>query len=200
MAANNIKKIPILFFITYLIVFSVCAVSPFDRTVWIIENLPIVIIVLTLVFTYKFYQFSNFSYFLMMFLIILHTIGGHYTFERAPFDFVTNLFGFSRNNYDRVAHFVVGFYAYPIAELLLTKKLVKNKIMLFIVPITIIFTVASAYEILEWVSALFSTETTGTFVLGMQGDIWDAQKDMLADGLGAVVGVVLFFSRRLRNE
>ncbi len=30
--------------------------------------------------------------------------------------------------------------------------------------------------------------------LGSQGDIWDAQKDMLADTLGAIAATSLFFS------
>jgi putative membrane protein len=29
-------------------------------------------------------------------------------------------------------------------------------------------------------------------VLGSQGDVWDAQKDMLADGLGAVFALGVF--------
>ena len=33
----------------------------------------------------------------------------------------------------------------------------------------------------------------GIEVLASQGDIWDAQKDILMDTIGAIVGVVLFF-------
>ena len=51
---------------------------------WIAENLPIVLIVLTLTVLYiKNIQFSNLSYLLMSCLIFMHTIGGHYTFERV---------------------------------------------------------------------------------------------------------------------
>jgi putative membrane protein len=31
-------------------------------------------------------------------------------------------------------------------------------------------------------------------VLGSQGDVWDAQKDMLADTLGAVAVIPVFFA------
>ena len=33
----------------------------------------------------------------------------------------------------------------------------------------------------------------GIEVLGSQGDIWDAQKDMLADTLGAISPLILLF-------
>lgn len=45
-------------------------------------------------------------------LIILHAIGGHYTFERVPFVQVSGFFDFTRNHYDRLAHFRVG-NSYP---------------------------------------------------------------------------------------
>ena len=39
----------------------------------------------------------------------------------------------------------------------------------------------------------------GAAFLGSQGDIWDAQKDMLADGLGSIVAVLLFWAIRARE-
>ena len=133
---------------------------------------------------------------MMAFLIFFHTIGGHYTFERVPFDFITNIFHFSRNHFDRMAHFTVGFYAYPIAEILYRKKLVKSKWVLFLFPIFAIFTVAANYEIIEWIYAALSNPAAGAAFLGSQGDIWDAQKDMLADGLGAIFATLFFFIKK----
>src|SRR3989344_923755 len=107
----------------YVVVFTLLAISPFSRDVWVAENLPIVLIVLYLVFLYwRGIQFSNTAYALMSVLIFMHTVGGHFTFERVPFDWFNDLFGFERNMYDRVAHFSVGFFAYPLAEYLPTEK------------------------------------------------------------------------------
>lgn len=191
-------KLPHILLTIYIILFTILAIHPYDREVWIAENLPIVGIVLILVFTYRYYQFSNTSYILMSFLIFLHTIGGHYTFERVPFDFITNLFHFQRNNYDRIAHFTVGFYAYAIAELLKNKKLTNSKFILYTYPILFIFTVAAVYELIEWIFAVSSNPTAGASFLGSQGDIWDAQKDMLADGLGSIFSVFLFWIKERR--
>ena len=54
--------------------------------------------------------------------LVSHTIGGHYTFANVPFGFVTELFGFERNHFDRIGHFSIGFYAYPLIELLTRKR------------------------------------------------------------------------------
>jgi len=171
----------------------VCAISPYDRAVWWAENIPVLVIVLILALITRGYRFSNTSYVLMAFFIILHTIGGHYTFERVPFNVVTEFFAFERNHYDRVAHFSVGLYAYPIAEVLMVKRLVHTRWIIALFPVFAIATVAGAYEIIEWQYALNSDPAAGIAVLGSQGDIWDAQKDILSDTLGALLAMVLFF-------
>ncbi len=176
----------------YFLVFAICAISPYDRTVWFAENLPMFFLIGTIVIISKYHKFSKLSYACMFILPILHTIGGHYTFERVPFEFITELFNFKRNHYDRIAHFSVGFYAYPIAEILLSKSLIANRYLSATCAITAIFTVASLYEIIEWLYAIYADSESGLAVLGSQGDIWDAQKDMLADGLGAILIITIF--------
>jgi putative membrane protein len=134
---------------------------------------------------------------MMLVLLVLHTIGGHYTFERVPFDFVTNLLGAQRNHYDRMAHFSVGFYAYAIAEVLYEKRLVRSRFVLISYPVLTIVAVAALYELFEWLYAVSADPSAKIAVLGSQGDIWDAQKDMLSDGLGAIVATAVF---ALRNR
>jgi len=178
----------------YLLLFIALGIAPYDRAVWVAENLPIVAIVALLVIIYRKQRFSDLAYVLMACLIFLHTIGGHFTFERVPFDFVSDLFGFERNHYDRIAHFTVGFYAFPCAELLLRRRLVNSKTILALFPVFFIVTVAAGYELFEWWYAVHADPAAGIAVLGSQGDIWDAQKDMLADSLGALAATGLFFA------
>jgi len=176
----------------YLATFTICAIHPYNRTVWFAENLPIVIIVAAVILISRKFRFSPMAYAMMTILPILHTIGGHFTFERVPFDWISQLFGFERNHYDRMAHFSVGFYAYPFAEYFWRKHCVRPYWLLLTVPICIIFTVAALYEVFEWQYAVLGDPEAGAAVLGSQGDQWDAQKDMLADGLGAITAMILF--------
>ena len=185
--------VPLLLLALYVLVFAACAIAPYDRTVWWAENIPVLVVVGLLVLVSRGYRFSDTSYVLMTVFIILHTIGGHYTFERVPFGAVSDFFGFERNHFDRVAHFSVGFYAYPIAEFLMRKRLVHTRWIVALFPVFAITTVAGVYEIIEWQYALNSDPAAGIAVLGSQGDIWDAQKDILADTLGALLAVGLFF-------
>jgi putative membrane protein len=177
----------------YIALFVVLAFGPVDRTVWFAENATVWLIVSPLVVLYVLdIRFSNTAYLLMSVLVYLHTIGGHYTFANVPFDWFTDFFGFERNHYDRIAHFTVGFYAYAIAEWLLVKRLVANRFLLITYPIFAIAMVAMTYEVVEWIAAATASSEVGTAYLGSQGDIWDAQKDMFLNVLGAIAAVVLF--------
>ena len=96
---------------------------PYDRATWWAENIPIVAVVTALVVLYvRGVRFSPLAYVLMAVLPYWHTVGGHYTFERVPFDWFDRAFGFQRNMYDRVGHFSVGFFAFGILEYLLRRR------------------------------------------------------------------------------
>jgi putative membrane protein len=178
----------------YVLLCAILAIAPLDRATWFVENLTVWIIVGVLLFLYaRGIRFSNTAYLLMSVLIFLHTIGGHYTFAEVPFGWVTDLFGFERNHFDRLAHFTVGFYAYPVAEWLFQKRLVANRFLLFTYPVFVIATIAMGYEFIEWIFAVNAAPDAAADYLGSQGDIWDAQKDMLADTLGALLATIFFF-------
>lgn len=194
------QRLPHVLLALYLILFVACAIDPYDRTTWWPENIPVLLIVVVLVRVYRRrIRLSNTAHLLMAVLVYMSTIGGYYTFERVPFGWVTDTFGFERNHYDRVAHFAVGLYAYAIAEVLWRLKLVRSLWVLLLFPVFSIFTMACLWEIMEWQYAVIKGGDSGIAFLGSQGDIWDAQKDMLADGLGAVCAV-LFFCRRHRTR
>lgn len=184
----------------YAVLFLFLAISPTDRLTWFAENLTVWIIVAVILVLYvRGIRFSALSYSLMFMLIYLHTIGGHFTFAQVPFGWVTDTFGFERNHFDRVAHFSVGFYAFPIMEWLQTKRLVVNRFLLFTYPVFTIATIAMSYEIIEWVYAAQAGGEAGIAYLGSQGDIWDAQKDMLADTLGAITVSIIYFLVRKKE-
>jgi putative membrane protein len=191
--ATQRQILPIVLVAAYVALFSALAIAPHDRAVWWVENIPIVAIAVTLAWLYvRGVRLSNLAYALMSVLLFMHTIGGYYTFERVPFDWVSRAFGWKRNHYDRVAHFSVGFYAYGIAELLVMRRLVARVWVAGLFGICAIGTIAALYEIIEWIYAALEGGSAGAAFLGSQGDVWDAQKDMLADILGAVFAVVLY--------
>ena len=188
------KYFPHSLLIAYLVEFIYLAYHPYDRAVWFTENMTIVPIVLLLIVLYICkIRFSNTAYALMSVLVFMHTYGGHYTFALAPFDWFNHMFGFERNMYDRVAHMTVGFYAYPMIEALIRYKVVNQKWFAYFASCMIIPAIAAFYEIFEWRYAIGENPEAGLAVLGSQGDIWDAQKDMLMDTIGGAIGTMLYF-------
>ncbi len=177
--------------VIFVVFFILLGISPVSREVWIAEIIPVVIIFFALVITFKKFRFSNVAYGLLGLWLFWHTVGGHYTFANVPFGWVNDFLGSERNHFDRVGHFVIGFYAFAMAEWLLRKKLCGFKLAV-IFSVFFIMSVAAAYEIIEWWYAFAEGGDAGVEFLGSQGDIWDAQKDMLSDTLGAITSLILF--------
>lgn len=183
---------PLLLLVLYLILMVWLAIEPYSRATWFAENLPVWIVVGLLLITYRSFRFSNLSYFLMFFFLCYHTIGGHYTFSRVPFDFFNDLIGSERNNFDRVGHFLVGVFAYPTAELFMRKGWVTGVKIAALVGFLAVSMWAGLYEVIEMIYAINYGGDQAADFLGSQGDIWDAQKDIAMDMLGAVLFGVLY--------
>lgn len=174
------------------LVFAVAlAIDPVSREIWVAEIIPVGIVFGFLVVHRRVFRFSNTAYALMAVWLFWHTVGAHYTFANVPFDWIGDLLDAKRNHFDRISHFAVGFYAYAIAEWLLrTRRCQFWPANLF--ALSLIMSVAAGYEIIEWWFAVVAGGDAGIEFLGSQGDVWDAQKDMLADTLGALTALVLF--------
>jgi len=189
------SRYPLLLAAIFALFFIWLGIHPVSRQVWIAEVIPVVIIFAALVVSFRFFHFSNAAYTLMAIWLFWHTVGGHYTFANVPFQWVSDLFGFERNHFDRVGHFVIGFYAFAMAEWLLKKHYCGLFTATFF-SLFFIMSIAAGYEIIEWWYAVADGGDAGIEFLGSQGDIWDAQKDMLADTLGAITALILFWITR----
>jgi putative membrane protein len=191
------RLVPAILLAGYVAIFIWGAIDPYDRTTWWVENVPIVGVVTTLVVLYvRGVRFSPLAYLLLAVLPYWHTVGGHYTFERVPFDWFNRAFGFERNMFDRIGHFSVGFFAFGILEYLLARQLMSRRLACLFAVFAIAF-VAMSYELIEWGYAAYGgNAAAGANFLGSQGDVWDAQKDMLMDTLGAVAAMLLFLGVR----
>jgi putative membrane protein len=176
----------------YVIVWIVLAVSPVDRKDWLLENLLAMTLGLALVATYRTFAFSDLSYILITVFMTLHAIGAHYTYSKVPLGFwLKDAFDLSRNHFDRIVHFAFGLLlAYPIRELLLRTAHVRG-FWSYYLPISATLALSGLFEVIEsWVAQIVSPEL-GDAYLGTQGDVWDAQKDMTAAFIGALIAILL---------
>jgi putative membrane protein len=166
---------------------------PYDRFTWWLEVAPGLAGIVILLATYRRFQFTSFVYVLIALHISVLCVGGHYTYARVPiFDWLRPLFGWERNEYDRLGHFLQGFVPAIIARevLLRFKSLARENWLPFLV-LSICLAISAAYELLEWLAATTRGTAANDFI-GSQGDVWDTQADMLMALIGAVCALVLF--------
>lgn len=111
-------------------------------------------------------------------------------------------FHLTRNPYDRVAHGAFGFLlVFPVRELLLRFADVTKSAGYWLPP-AVILAISGLFEILESVVAEMVAPGEGVNWLGGQGDEWDAQNDILASFVGAVIMmsiVALIPSKKIRQ-
>ncbi len=176
------------------IIFIWSLINPKDYFVWFLEVVPAIIGIALLAFTYKRFPFTNIIYVFVALHAIVLIVGGHYTYAENPlFDWFKEIFSLDRNHYDRLGHFVQGFFpALIIREFLLRKTKLERGKMLFFIVVSIALAISASYEIMEWWSALGVDPAAGTAFLGTQGDIWDAQWDMFLALIGASLSQLLF--------
>ncbi len=177
----------------YVIIWIVLAINPKYPEDWLLENVLVFILFPTILWLDKKYHFSLTSVILFLVFSIFHSIGAHYTYAEMPhFDMVTQFFGFERNHFDRLVHFLSGLLLFkPILEIIIA-HIGKNRIAL-VFTFTMVTTIATFYEILEWLAVIIFHSDLGVAFLGTQGDVWDAQQDTLVAMLGALINVAIFY-------
>jgi putative membrane protein len=77
--------------------------------------------------------------------------------------------------------------------------MVAGELTLNLIAVQFIIATSAAYELIEWGAALVVDQDLGMAYLGIQGDVWDAHKDVLLASVGAIVSVVAVSVRRGRR-
>lgn len=175
------------------------AIRPHDVQVWWTEMASVFLLVGALVITFRSFRFSNTAYACMGIWCAMQIIGAHYTFEFVPFGAISDLFGFERNHYDRVAHFAVGLGGIAIAELLWKRRMVNSVPTAAWFSLVFILALAGLWELVEWIYAEIDGGSAGQAFLGSQGDEWDAHKDMLLDTLSGILASLIFYLQNRRG-
>ncbi|OME72027.1 hypothetical protein BK120_33045 [Paenibacillus sp. FSL A5-0031] len=183
------KPLQLMIFV-FIIFFGLMAISPTNRSQWLANSLSLIVVILILVFTYKWFRFSNLSYLLMLIFFCLHTYAAHYTYEGTPFDhWLKSSFHTKRSYYDRIVHFAFGLlFTYPFLEILKSKVKLCG-IWSYILPVVVILGFSALFEIFEMLAALIAGSNGEAKFVGMQGDVFDTQKDMALAFLGGVVWI-----------
>lgn len=169
--------------------------NPYDRVTWLMEVLPVIIVLPILWKTYERFPLTTLLYVCILIHAMVLMLGGAYTYARVPLGFdIQELLQLDRNPYDKIGHFFQGFVpAIAAREVLIRGQYVRGRPMLAFLVICVVLAVSATYELIEWAAALVMGQGADEF-LGTQGDMWDTQSDMFLALLGVTVAL-LFFSR-----
>lgn len=167
------------------------AINPKDITTWWLEVLPALIGAVIMAWTRRSFPLTGLLYTLILVHMLVLMVGGHYTYAEVPlFDDLKSIFGFERNNYDKVGHFAQGFVPAVIArELLIRNRVVNGRFWLSFLVVSVCLAISALYELIEWGVAVTSEQASEAF-LGTQGYVWDTQSDMAFALIGACLAVL----------
>lgn len=186
-------KFPLTLLIIVLIVLIWSGIKPHDtRLTWFLETVPVMMALPILILTYNRFPLTDLTYSLIAVHAMILMLGGHYSYAKVPLGFwMEDWFGWTRNNYDKIGHFMQGFGpAIYIREILVRSSPLKPGKWLAFLSIAVPLGFSALYEIIEWLASLSDPTDTEAF-LGTQGYVWDTQTDMFWCLLGSVVAIIL---------
>ena len=139
------------------------------------------------------------SFLLILIFLILHSVAARWIYSFVPYDDWTrqlfgvrlsDLFGWRRNNFDRLVHLSYGLCFGPVlfARLRQAGRTVRWAAL---VAVDVVLSTSAVYELFEWAIAMTLAPGAAEAYNGQQGDIWDAHKDMTLATGGAAVAVAI---------
>jgi putative membrane protein len=166
---------------------------PAGRTSWMLEVGPGLVGIAVLLGVYRRFPMSHIVYVGVFVHTLILVWGGYYTYALNPFGaWAQEAFHLSRNHYDRIGHFALGFFpALTIREVLLRRTPLQRGGWLTFIVLSIVLAIGAFWELVEWWTTLLVASDVGQAFLGSQGDIWDAQWDMLLALIGAAAALPL---------
>ncbi len=188
-----IKNMGYIFYFTILLLLIISGINPYDDFTWRLEVLwlfPALLIIAVLWF--KGIQFSRLLQTVMFIQALILIYGGHYTYEHVPLgEWMKEAFGFTRNHYDRIGHIAQGFFpAILYRELFVRNNAANGRFWTETFVFASCMAFSGLFEVVEFSAAHIWGEGADAF-LGTQGDIWDAQYDMLMCLIGTFLSIIL---------
>jgi putative membrane protein len=172
-----------------------------DTIDWFLENILVVLFALYMSFSYKKFKYSDISYFFFFGFLMLHIYGAQYAYTQNPLgEYFQNKYNLWRNPYDRVVHFSFGFLlAYPVRDVLVNRMQLKNKWQ-YLLPVEIITSLATIFELIEWLVEALTPKAIGQSYVATQGDPYDAHKDIALAILGAAIAMTITYVMRKQKR
>ena len=176
----------------YVVVWIIMAINPKYPQDWLLENVLVFLFFPFVVWMDKRHNYTLLSIILLLIFASLHSLGSHYTYaEMEYFNVITQFFVFERNHFDRLIHFLFGLLLFRILFEMITPGITSVKTALLF-TFTMVVSISTLYEILEWLTAVTFYPELGIAFVATQGDVWDAQKDIIMGIIGALINLAFY--------
>ncbi len=188
-----INNMGFILYFAVLLVLIASGINPHDKFTWRLEVLwmfPALFVVAVL--WLKDIKLSWLLQLAMFAQAMILIYGGYYTYELAPLgEWMKEVFGFTRNHYDRIGHVAQGFFpAILYRELFVRNKATNGRFWTEAFVFASCMAFSGLFELIEFSSAHIWGAGADAF-LGTQGDVWDAQQDMLMCAIGVPLSILL---------
>ena len=170
-----------------------------------LQHLPSLAVALSAPWLLRRWPLSTRSVACIFAFLALHTLAGRYIYSYVPYDSwsealtghrLSALFGWRRNDFDRLVHFSFGLLAVAPLRELLTRHAGFTPRAATYVAVEFVLALSCLYEIFEWLLTVVLAGPDADAYNGQQGDIWDSQKDMAMAALGALTAAAILIGRR----
>ena len=140
--------------------------------------------------------FTDLDFLLIAVFLSVHSIAARWLYSNVPYDAwgqalfhfsIDQAFGWTRNNFDRLVHFLFGLCFTPGAISYLSKRRGLSVRLGFYIAVSAVMITSLWYEWFEFAVAMTLSADDAESYNGQQGDMWDAHKDMLMATLGSLV-------------
>jgi putative membrane protein len=167
-------------------------IRPYDRLTWLLEVFWVILGIPLVLATWRRFPLTTLLCVLLAAHSLILIMGGYYTYARTPLGYwIQDLFGLSRNPYDRIGHLAQGFVpAIGVRELLVRRSPLRGSRWLAPLTVCVCLAFSAFFEMIEWWAAVAGGSAADDF-LATQGDVWDTQWDMFLALIGAVTALLV---------
>ena len=179
---------------------AVSLVDPlYPENSWL-QHAPTALVLVMLPPLLRRYPLSNGAMGCITGVFLLHCLGARYSYSFVPYDdwarwltgqTISEAFGFTRNHYDRLAHFAFGLLAIMPAREVATRHLGLSRRLGAYIPFRFVIEESFAYQVFLWLLVVLMSSASGDAYNGQQGDIFDTQKDIALAAFGAATATGL---------
>jgi putative membrane protein len=202
---NKSKLILVLAFVTFTAFTFINPVYPHEQ---FLQHAGTVLLLIPLIADVMKDRMPMSAFVGILLFAILHVIGARYIYSNVPYKewsvslgiVDADFFQDTRNHYDRFVHLCFGVLLFPYLQYACKQCFNLKTLPAVFMAWLFIQTGSMVYELFEWLLTIVMSPEQADNYNGQQGDVWDAQKDMVLAMMGSTLMAVYYFVKNMFRQ